>query len=154
MKNCTDGVFRVYDRLRGKFVALTPEEWVRQNFVDYLIDGLGYPVALMANEVSLAFNNTRRRCDTVLFSAAASASTGLRPLAIVEYKAPEIEITQKVFDQIARYNLVMGAPLLIVTNGLRHFCCRLSGTGYCFLREIPSYDTLLRLAAGGNHLSS
>jgi hypothetical protein len=103
---------------------------------------LGYPEGLMANEVSLKFNNTRRRCDTVLFTRG-----DVRPLAIVEYKAPEIEITQKVFDQIARYNMVMGARLLIVSNGLRHFCCLLSPTTatYKFLREIPSYNQLLQL---------
>lgn len=155
---CDDGVWRVHDQLRDKFVALTPEEWVRQHFVAYMIDCLCYPKPLLANEVTLSLNSTRRRCDTVLFAPAghraghlSGDSTpgftlgNLRPLAIVEYKAPEIEITQKVFDQIARYNLVMGAPLLIVSNGMRHFCCLTGQGGYRFLREIPSYDSLLRL---------
>lgn len=162
VKRCDDGIVRVYDRLRDKFVALTPEEWVRQNFVGYMIDGLGYPQGLLANEVSLSLNATRRRCDTVLFAPAghpsvkSSADGGqpgfslgnLRPLAIVEYKAPEIEITQKVFDQIARYNLVMGAPLLVVSNGLSHYCCLCSQGRYGFLREIPSYKALLELTTG------
>ncbi len=158
VKRCDDGIWRVFDRLRDKFVALTPEEWVRQHFVEYLIVNLGYPAALLANEVALSLNSTRRRCDTVLFSKASSLNVmtpaenssaftlgNLRPLAIVEYKAPEIEITQKVFDQIARYNLVMGAPVLIVSNGLRHFCCLMSNGAYSFLKEIPRYDDLLRI---------
>lgn len=167
VKRCDDGVWRVYDRLRGKFVALTPEEWVRQHFVDYLVGSLGYPEALMANEVSLSLNTTRRRCDTVLFSPAGHHPAtsrdvdshgftpgNLRPLAIVEYKAPEVGITQTVFDQIARYNLVMGAPLLVVSNGVRHFCCLSSSGGYCFLRDIPGYKELLRLTSGNEQQST
>lgn len=158
VKRCDDGLWRVFDRLRDKFVALTPEEWVRQHFVEYLIVNLGYPSALLANEVALSLNSTRRRCDTVLFSKASSLigmtpeensttfSLGnLRPLAIVEYKAPDIEITQKVFDQIARYNLVMGAPVLIVSNGMRHFCCLMSNGAYSFLKEIPYYEDLQKI---------
>lgn len=143
VKLCPDGIWRVFDPLRDKFVALTPEEWVRQHFVAYMVSSLGYPGALMANEVSLTFNGTRRRCDTVLFS-----KKDVRPVAIIEYKAPDVEITQKVFDQIARYNLVMGASMLIVSNGIRHFCCMRQDSGgslsYRFLREIPSYETLLQ----------
>ena len=100
MRQCPDGVERVLDPLRGKWVALTPEEWVRQHFVAHLTENLGYPAALMGNEVPLTLNGTSRRCDTVLFS-----SEGLRPVMIVEYKAPHVEITQRVFDQIVRYNL-------------------------------------------------
>ncbi len=145
IKRCDDGLVRVFDRLRNKFVALTPEERVRQHFVDYLINNYGYPASLMANEIALKFNGQMRRCDTVLF-----ARGDLSPQVIVEYKAPEIEITQKVFDQIARYNMVMEARLLIVSNGLRHFCClynRQSADGptYRFLRDIPSYADLQML---------
>ena len=159
VKRCDDGIVRVYDRLRDKFVALTPEEWVRQHFVGYLVDHLGYPQGLLANEVSLSLNSTRRRCDTVLFCrpgemydvgrgpGGESVFTlgNLRPLAIVEYKAPDVAITQKTFDQIARYNLVMGARLLIVSNGLSHFCCVLSPRGYRFLRGIPRYGDIAPL---------
>lgn len=106
----------IYDPLRRKCVIITPEEWVRQNFVAYLINQLHYPAPLMANEVSLTLNNTRRRCDTVVFDRHA------RPWMIVEYKAPDVPVTQQVFDQIARYNMVLGAPYLTVSNGLRHFC--------------------------------
>ncbi len=156
VKRCDDGLWRVYDRLRDKFVALTPEEWVRQHFVGYLVDSLGYPPGMLANEVSLSLNATRRRCDTVLFAPPGHLSHdgsdgfslgNLRPLMIVEYKAPEVEITQKVFDQIARYNLVMGARLLVVSNGMRHFCCLMLPGGCRFLREIPVYADLLRLTS-------
>ena len=136
VRRCADGVTRVHDPLRGKFVALTPEEWVRQNFVAHLTGNLGYPPALMGNEVSLTLNGTSRRCDTVLFS-----SNGLVPLMIVEYKAPGVEITQKVFDQIVRYNMVLRARWLAVSNGLRHFCCEVDYDARAcrFLPEFPSY---------------
>ena len=134
-----DGITRIYDMLRKKYVALTPEEWVRQHFVGYLIDSLGYRPALMANEAGLVQNGIRRRCDTVVFDR-----NGL-PLVIVEYKAPAVQITQRVFDQIVRYNSVLKAPFLIVSNGLRHYCCRVdvqSGS-YSFLRDIPCWDSLM-----------
>ena len=113
---------------------------MRQHFVNYLITELGYPHELTANEVALRLNGTLRRCDTVVFDRT------LRPLAIVEYKAPQVAVTQKVFDQIARYNIVLEAPCLIVSNGLRHYCCRFDRArgSYAFLREVPDYPTLLK----------
>lgn len=132
------GGIQIYDSLRRKWLVLTPEEWVRQHFVNYLLSAKGYPGALTANEMSLRLNGTLRRCDTVVFAR------DLRPLAIVEYKAPRVNITQKVFDQIARYNIVLGAPCLIVSNGLRHYCCRFDkakGT-YGFLPDVPDYEVL------------
>lgn len=133
-----DGVDRIYDCLRKKFVALTPEEWVRQHFVNFLITTLGYPKGLMANEVSLKLNNTRRRCDSLIYTRDG------RPLMIVEYKAPDITITQAVFDQIARYNSVIGADYLVVSNGIKNYCCRFNhdSNNYIFLREIPEYTNL------------
>jgi len=129
-----DGTVRVYDPLRRRWLVLTPEEWVRQHFTAYLRDSLGYPASLMANEVSLELNGLRKRCDTVVFSR-----EGLRPLLIVEYKRPSVAITAAVFDQIARYNSVLGAPWLMVSNGLRHFCCRFDGEAYTFVRDLPTY---------------
>lgn len=130
----------VFDPLRRKSVVLTPEEWVRQHFVAFLIAELGYPPALMANEVGVRLNGLQRRCDTVVWNR-----TDASPLVILEYKAPSVEITAQVFDQIARYNMVLLAPYLIVTNGLRHFCCRLDADSrtYSFLREIPPYASLI-----------
>ncbi len=133
-----DGGVKVYDRLRGKAVALTPEEYVRQHFVNYLINAKGYRQSLMANEVSLRLNGTARRCDTLVYTRE------LRPLVVVEYKAPDVVISQKTFDQIARYNSVIRAPWLIVSNGISHYCCRyMTETGeYRFMRDIPTWEEL------------
>lgn len=130
---------KVFDPLRRKFVAYTPEEHVRQHFVAYLADVLHYPRGLMANEVSLDINGLSRRCDTLV-----SDREG-KPFMVVEYKAPSVTITQEVFDQIARYNMVIGARYVVVSNGLRHFCCMMdaSGSSYHFIPRIPDrYDTM------------
>lgn len=134
-----DGSLHIFDRLRGKFVALTPEEWVRQHFVNYLIEYKGFPVGLMANEVALTLNGTSRRSDTVVYDSAAN------PLVIVEYKAPTVKITQKTFDQIVRYNMVFKAPYLIVSNGLNHYYCYIDieNHSYKFLPDIPNYDEIV-----------
>lgn len=128
----------ILDTLRKRWVALTPEEWVRQNFVRYLIEDREFPAALMNNEISLTQNGIKRRCDTLV-----ADRQGL-PLVIVEYKAPTIEISQKAFDQIVRYNMVLKAQYLIVTNGMRHYCCKIDykNNSYAFLQEIPSYNVL------------
>lgn len=128
----------VFDRLRKRYVTLTPEEWVRQHFVEYLIEEKQFPAALMANEVSLTQNGIKRRCDTLV------ADREGQPLVIVEYKAPEIEITQQVFDQIVRYNMVLRARYLMVSNGLVHYCCQIDyeNNTYSFLSEIPCYGEL------------
>ena len=128
----------IFDSLRRKYVALTPEEWVRQNFVSFLINHKGYLAGLMNNEVSLVQNGIKRRCDTLV-----SDKYG-NPIVIVEYKAPNVEITQKVFDQIVRYNYVFRAKYLIVSNGLNHYCCCINYDegNYSFLNEIPSYADL------------
>lgn len=132
------GGCEIYDALRQRWVALTPEEWVRQNFVNFLVAHRGFPPSFMANEIGIRLNGTLRRCDTVVYTRA------LRPLVIVEYKAPEVHISQKVFDQIARYNIVLGAEYLIVSNGLSHYCCRFGAGGYVFLKDIPCYSELLQ----------
>lgn len=129
----------IYDPLRGKWLVLTPEEWVRQNFTAWLVTDFGYPAGLMANEIAVNLNGTSKRCDTVVYDR------GARPIMIVEYKAPHIAITQKVFEQIARYNIVLKVKYLTVSNGLHHYCCELDDEsgGYRFLREIPEYGALL-----------
>ena len=130
-----DGM-EIYDPLRRRWVALTPEEWVRQHFTAFLATERGFPAALMANEVALRLNGTSRRCDTVVYDRA------LRPVCLVEYKAPSVQITQKVFDQIARYNSVLRAAYLIVSNGMCHYCCRFEGNSYSFLPDIPAYGVM------------
>ncbi len=133
-----EGKREIFDRLRRCYVALTPEEWVRQHFVNMLIEYKGYPATLTANEVSITLNGMMRRCDTVVYDK------NLRPIAIVEYKAPTVKIDEKVFAQIARYNLVLKVNFLIVSNGLQHFCCKMDyeKNSYSFLREIPAYDVV------------
>jgi hypothetical protein len=128
----------VFDKLRRRFVALTPEEWVRQHFVNFLITAKGYPPSLIANEIQINLNNQKRRCDSVIYDR------NLTPLMIVEYKAPEVAITQNVFDQIVRYNIVLRVGYLIVSNGLNHYCCRMDYENQTFeyLPDIPAYNDL------------
>ena len=133
-----NGKKMIFDSLRKKYVALTPEEWVRQHFIHLLTDFKGYPQGLMANEIQLDLNGTKKRCDTVLFDK------DLHARMIVEYKAPHIEITQTVFDQITRYNMVLKVDYLIVSNGINHYCCKIDyhTMSYTFLPDIPNYDQL------------
>lgn len=128
----------IFDILRKRYVTLTPEEWVRQHFTAYLIHEKGYPAGRMGNEVSLLQNGRKRRCDTIVYDTAGE------PLVVVEYKAPHIEITQAVFDQIVRYNTVLQVRYLMVTNGLAHYCCEVDyARNLCrFLTDIPSYTEL------------
>ncbi|MDD6099964.1 MAG: type I restriction enzyme HsdR N-terminal domain-containing protein [bacterium] len=130
---------QIFDAIRRKYVVLTPEEWVRQHFVHYLMAEKGYPQELMGNEVPIQLNGTSKRCDTVVFNRF------LEPLMIVEYKAPTVGISSAVFAQIARYNMVLHVRYLIVSNGLRHFCCRVDyeAGSYTFLPTIPAYEELL-----------
>ena len=128
----------VFDVLRRKYVALTPEEWVRQQFVHFLISQKGYPAECIGNEVSITLNGTKKRCDSVVYGKQAE------PLMIIEYKAPNIDITQQVFEQISRYNIRLRVKWLIVSNGLQHYCCQIdyeSGT-YQFVEDIPSYNDI------------
>ncbi|MGN0214834.1 MAG: type I restriction enzyme HsdR N-terminal domain-containing protein [Muribaculaceae bacterium] len=130
---------QIFDVLRAKYVALTQEEWVRQNFVAYLIEHKGFPPALMNNEIALVQNGIKRRCDTLV------ADSNGNPQVIVEYKAPSVPITQNVFDQIVRYNMVLRAKYLIVSNGIQHYCCIIdyAQNTYSFLDEIPNYNLIV-----------
>ena len=134
-----DGVKLIFDPQRQKFVTLTPEEWVRQHFVNYLITVKQYPKDLIANEVSIQLHNTAKRCDTVDYD------NFLKPLMIVEYKAHTVTITAEVFKQIARYNSALRVQFLAISNGLEHYCCKMDydKMNYSFLEEIPEYALLL-----------
>ncbi|MBE7652902.1 type I restriction enzyme HsdR N-terminal domain-containing protein [Tenacibaculum finnmarkense genomovar finnmarkense] len=125
----------IFDNLRKKYLVLTPEEWVRQHFVQFLIEEKKYPATLIAIEKQLIINNLKKRTDIVIFSSDGT------PNIIVECKAPKIKIAQDTFDQIARYNLKLNANYLIVTNGLEHYFCQLDKENetYIFLRDIPDY---------------
>ena len=133
-----DGKRQIFDFLRRKYVSLTPEEWVRQHFVNYLLNYKGYPKGLLANEVELRVGEKKLRCDTLLYNK------GLQPQMIVEYKAPDIELTQRVFDQITAYNFLLHVDYLVVSNGRQHYCCRMDYAhhSYAFLQDIPEYAAL------------
>lgn len=128
----------IFDSIRRRYVALTPEEWVRQHFVNFLIAHKGYPRELMANEVPITLNGTRKRCDTVLYKRDLSARM------IIEYKAPDVDITQAVFNQIMRYNMVLRVEYLVISNGIQHFCCQMdyANNRYNFLQDIPDYHQI------------
>ncbi|WP_289755501.1 type I restriction enzyme HsdR N-terminal domain-containing protein [uncultured Duncaniella sp.] len=128
----------VYDELRQKWLLVTPEEWVRQHFVHFLMSHMGVPRSLMANELGIRLNGMSRRCDTVVFDRA------LSPLMIVEYKAPDIKIDRKVIDQVMRYNTVLKVPYLVVSNGLHHYCIKVDADGNkCqLLTRLPRYEEL------------
>lgn len=133
-----DSAIQIFDQWRGRWVALTPEEWVRQNFVSMLISERGYVSGRIANEISINFNGMHRRCDTVVYDAL------MNPVVIIEYKAPEIEITQATFNQILRYNKIIKAPYLIMSNGLSHYCCKVdfANNRVEYLKDIPNYANL------------
>lgn len=134
-----NGHLTIFDILRRKYVALTPEEWVRQHFVHYLIGHKGYPQTLMANEIQLAIGNKKLRCDSVLYDRS------LKPRMIIEYKAPTVNITQKVFDQITVYNMLLHVDYLVVSNGIKHYCCQMDydNQKYLFLEDIPDYQEII-----------
>jgi hypothetical protein len=134
-----DEVVKIYDEVRKKWIALTPEEWVRQHLIHYLRDHLGYPGSLMAVEKSLRYNGMTRRSDLVVFGRDSA------PLLLAECKAPGIKIDGKTFDQAARYNLQYQVPYLLVTNGLEHYFCVMdfSSTTWKFSDKIPSFQEIL-----------
>ena len=139
-----NGRKQIFDVLRRKYIALTPEEWVRQHFIHFLINYKKYPATLLANEVELKVGQKRLRADTILYSK------DLKPLMILEYKAPHITITQKTFDQISVYNMLLHVDYLIVSNGLQHYCCKMdyNSKKYLFLEDIPEYQNILQNIIG------
>ena len=133
-----NGVLKVFDSLRKNYFCLTDEEFVRQVFVEWMINDLGYPPSLMTNEIGIKLNNTYKRCDTVVFNPDGS------PLIIIEYKSPKIDLTQVVFNQIVRYNMALKAKYLIVTNGYINYCCEVDYAKHSvkFLEKIPKYPEI------------
>ena len=129
----------VFDFLRKRFVALTPEEWVRQQFTHFLVEHKGYPAMFIGNEITLSVGRLSRRCDSVVFNKSAE------PVMIIEYKAPTVKITQKVFEQICSYNIALHAPYLTVSNGLQSYCCRID-------KEANTYELQKDIPAYGEHL--
>ncbi len=128
----------ILDFLRRRYVALTPEEWVRQHFTHWLVEHKGYPKGMLGNEIELRIGEKRLRCDSILYTKEA------KPRMIIEYKAPTIQIKQQVFNQITVYNLLLHVDYLVVSNGLQHYCCKMdyANQRYSFLEDIPNYDNL------------
>jgi hypothetical protein len=134
-----EGSEMILDPVRRKYVKLTPEEWVRQNFVQYLINEGKYPPGLLGIEVLFRFNKLKRRVDILVHDRSG------KPVLIVECKSPDIEIDDKVFEQIATYNMNYKVPYLVVTNGLHHYACKIDHAAMKFeyLLVIPLYEDLL-----------
>lgn len=132
------GQLQIFDSVRRKYVALTPEEWVRQHFVHYLIEHRNVPMSHIAIEKSLRVSHLAKRADIVIFK------DGMKPVLIVECKAPSVEVNQEVFYQILRYNMTLRVDYLVVTNGLRHIYCKVNyeQQNAIFIEEMPYYDQL------------
>jgi hypothetical protein len=134
-----EGKEMILDPIRRKYVRLTPEEWVRQNFIRYLIDAGKYPQGLIAVEVMSDYNKLRKRVDVLIHDRSG------RPVMIVECKSWDVKLDEKVFDQIVCYNMGFRVPFIVVTNGIDHYACRIDPewTKYEFLMSIPLYEDLL-----------
>jgi hypothetical protein len=133
-----EGRREIFDSIRRLWVAHTPEEWVRQNFVRYLVSEKQMPETLIAIEKSLTLNKLTKRTDILVHSRQG------KPLLLVECKSPQTAINQKVFEQIGRYNLALRVKYLVVTNGLQHYCARIDWEKqqFDFLNEVPEYSQL------------
>jgi hypothetical protein len=129
----------IFDNQRKKYVRLTPEEWVRQHFIRFLIEEKGYPASYIAVEKELKMNGLHKRCDAILYNQEA------QPILILEFKAPHVPLSQQTFDQVAVYNSKLHVDYLIITNGMEHFCCYVNRVNahYSFFEDIPTYQTLI-----------
>jgi len=129
----------IFDSQRKRYVVLTPEEWVRQNFIRFLIEEKGYPAAYLAIEKQLNMNGMKKRCDAILYNEHA------QPFLIIELKAPNVAISQATFDQVAVYNAKLKVDFFIISNGIEHFCCKvnLETARYEFFPEIPDFNQIV-----------
>ena len=127
---------QIFDAVRKKYVVLTPEEWVRQNFLQFLIQDKKFPASLIAVEAGLKYNQLKKRMDVLVYDKNGA------PYLMVECKAPDVKITQAAFDQIASYNMVFKVKYLVVTNGINHFCCMMDYTSntYSYLENVPIFE--------------
>ena len=132
----SNGQLTLFDEIRKKHVIITPEEWVRQHFVQYLINQKKYPRSLIKLEGGLRLNGLPKRTDIIVFNPAGEK------ILMVECKAPSVNINQKVFDQVARYNITHKIAILAVTNGLQHYYCTIDfeKQGYQFIENLPEYN--------------
>ena len=125
----------VFDRIRKKHVVLTPEEWVRQHFVNYLINDLEYPKSLVRIETGLTVNKLAKRTDILVFNQA------IEPQLLIECKASHVKLSNRGLEQLAIYNRTIKAKYLVLTNGLKHYCCGMDYDvgSYKFQPEIPRF---------------
>ena len=130
-----EGTTQVFDAVRKKYFKLTPEEWVRQNFIHYLNIEKNYPMGLMGVEKMIKYNNLQTRADIILYNKEGN------PTMIVECKAPNVKITQDSFNQIARYNFKLKVQYLVVTNGMKNYCCKMDyeNNNIKFVKELPIF---------------
>jgi len=133
-----NGQLTLFDSIRKKHIIITPEEWVRQHFVQYLINQKGYPKTLIKLEGGLKLHGNTKRTDIVVFNPSGEK------ILLIECKAPSVNIDQKVFDQVARYNMVHKVGLLVVSNGLKHYYCRIDfiNQKYRFIDDLPDYKNI------------
>jgi hypothetical protein len=131
------GQLLIFDEIRKKFVVLTSEEWVRQNFIKYLIEEKKYPATLMAVEKKIVINHQPQRFDLLIYNRNG------QPRLIAEFKAPDIKISQQSFDQAVRYNMELKVEYIVVSNGLQHFACRIDypKNDFSYLKEVPEYNS-------------
>jgi hypothetical protein len=130
----------IFDIIRKKFVVLTPEEWVRQNLIHFLIKEKNYPISLISCEKQLLVNKLKKRFDLLIYGPNGT------PILIIECKSPKVKISQDTFDQIARYNMELKSEFLVVSNGIMHYSCKVNAEdkSYIFLQEIPKYEDIYR----------
>lgn len=132
-----NGKITIFDPIRKKYVVLTPEEWVRQHFLNFLIEYLHYPRALIRVESGLTYNQLSKRSDIVVHDRNA------RPLMLVECKAYDVRIGRDAFEQAAMYNHTLSARFITITNGMEHWCCKITEEGLHFLEELPRYEDMM-----------
>lgn len=139
------GKQHIFDSLRKKFVVLTPEEWVRQNFIQYLIKEKKYPETLMVVEKQIIVNNKQQRFDLLIYLRSG------QPHLIAEFKAPNVKITQETFDQVVRYNMALRVERVVVSNGLQHFACEIDyvKNSFKYLKEIPVFSERCKVDGQG-----
>lgn len=138
IRDINNGKKEIFDNIRKKYVAMTEEEIVRQHFIAFLIEKLSIPMGNIGIEQGLKVAKLDKRTDIVVYDRQGTASL------IVECKAPHVEITQTVFDQIARYNLTLKVKFLVVTNGKKTYCCKINyeNQSYDFIANVPNWEII------------
>lgn len=127
----------VFDEIRKKWILLTPEEWVRQHLLNYLITQKGVPASLISVEKEIDLNNTRKRYDAVVYNKT------MNPVLLIECKAPDVSITESTLEQTLRYNLILGVNYLLMTNGLKQFVIQIENGKAKIISDLPNYSELI-----------